>query len=176
MSLPWWGRGMTREGDGYGEVVRPKGGEGRPRRIGKEMLAQKGDIYWGVLSLAGEASREILFRNSKLWTVDRHIEGLPSGCCPIIPYSGESGGIEGVKVAKHHLVCEVLSKSVKFGDVVQGGRRTPGGGIQTLMNASEDPPPAQGRPQLLELPPCRRQGVCHHQAPSRRQNGARTRV
>ena len=48
--------GVTGEGDGYRDVVRPKGGKGGPHRIRKEMPAQKGDIWQGGLALGGEAS------------------------------------------------------------------------------------------------------------------------
>ena len=44
---------MTREGDGYGEGVRPKGIKGGPRHIGKEMTAQKGGILRVGLALEG---------------------------------------------------------------------------------------------------------------------------
>ena len=44
---------MTREGDGYGEVVRHNGYKGELRHIGKEMPVQKGDIWRGGLALGG---------------------------------------------------------------------------------------------------------------------------
>ena len=47
----------------FGEVVRPKGGKGGPRHIGKEMLFQKGDIWRGGLAQGGEASREVPVAN-----------------------------------------------------------------------------------------------------------------
>ena len=76
---------MTREEGCYGEVVGPQGGKGTPRHIGKEMTAQKGDIWRRRLTLEENVSREILVRNSKLQTVDRLIKGLHSCCCPIVP-------------------------------------------------------------------------------------------
>ena len=57
-SFPRWGRGMTREGDCYGEMVRSKGGKGGPCHIEKEIPAQKGDVWRGGLDLGGEASRD----------------------------------------------------------------------------------------------------------------------
>ena len=85
----------------------------------------KGDIWRGGLALGGESGREILVCNSELRTVDRPVEGLPSGRCPDISGSGEPGGIVGVKVARHHLVSTVLQKSVKIRGIVPrtGGRR-----------------------------------------------------
>ena len=108
---------MTGEGDDYGEMVRPKGG---PCHIGEEMPTEKGDIWQG-----GESNREILVCNSELQTVDRLVESLPYGRCPVISGSGETGGMVGVKVAKHHLVSTVLQKSVIVRGVVPkaGGRR-----------------------------------------------------
>ena len=55
---------MTREEDSYGEVVRPKDGEGGPSHFGKKMPAQKGDIWRRGLALVGEANREVLVRNN----------------------------------------------------------------------------------------------------------------
>ena len=86
---------MTRE-DCYGEMVRPKVGEGEPRYVGKKMAAQKGGFWRGGLALGGNASREVFVRNSKLWTVDHPIEGLPSGHFPIISCFEEPGGIVSV--------------------------------------------------------------------------------
>ena len=57
---------MTGEGDGYGEMVKPKGGKGGPCHIREVMPAQKGDIRRGRLALGGELGREILVRNSEL--------------------------------------------------------------------------------------------------------------
>ena len=130
MHIPRRRRGVTGERDCYEEVVGPQGGKGGPCRIREEMTAQKGDIWGGGLALGREASKEILVCNSKLRTVDRPIEGLPSDRCPVIPCSGEPGGMAGVKVAKHHQVSTVLQKGIKVGNVVPGaeGRR----GIYTL--------------------------------------------
>ena len=98
---------MTREGDGYGEVVRPNDGKGGPCHIGREMPSQKGDIWRGGMALGVEVSRKVLVRNSELRTVDRPIKRFSSGSCPILSCSGEPGGIVSVKVAKHHLVTTV---------------------------------------------------------------------
>ena len=95
---------MTGEGDGYGEVVGPKGGRGGPHHIREEMPAQKSDIWQGRVALGGEANRVILDCNGKLQTVDCLIKGLSSGHSPVIPCPGIPGGIVGVKVAEHHLV------------------------------------------------------------------------
>ena len=54
---------MTRVGDDYREVLRPKGG---PRHIVKEMHAQNGDIWPEGLVLGGEASREVSVSNREL--------------------------------------------------------------------------------------------------------------
>ena len=43
--FPRWGWGMTRKGDGYGEVITTKGGEGGPRHIGKDM-PRSGEEGW----------------------------------------------------------------------------------------------------------------------------------
>ena len=43
--FPRWRRVITREGDGYGEEVRTKSGQGESRHIKKEMVAQKGDSW-----------------------------------------------------------------------------------------------------------------------------------
>ena len=69
-AIEMFGLGMTGEGDGHVEVIRPKDGEGGLCRIREEMSSQMGDIWRGGLALGGEASREILLRNSKLRTVD----------------------------------------------------------------------------------------------------------
>ena len=69
---------MTGEGDGFAEVVRPKGGKGGPHHFGKEMPTLKGDIWRGGQALAGEASMEVLVSNSELRTVDRPHQALPS--------------------------------------------------------------------------------------------------
>ena len=99
------------EGEFYGEVVGPKGGEGGPRRIREEMPVHKGNIWRGGLALRGEASREILVHNSRYRTVAK------SGHCPVIPCSGEPGGMMGIKVAKHHLVSTVHQKGVPAPDL-----------------------------------------------------------
>ena len=97
MSFPRWGRGMTREWDSYGEVVRPKSGKAGPRHIGKVMPYQKGDIWRGGLAIGGEVSREVWVRNSELLTVDRPINRFPSGRCPISSCSEEPGGMVALK-------------------------------------------------------------------------------
>ena len=112
--FPQWGQGVTGEGDGYGEMVRPKG----PCHIGEEMPAEKGDIWRGGLALGGESGREILVRNSELQTFDCPVEILPSGRCLVISGSGEPGGMVGVKVAKLHLVSTVLQMCVKVKGIV----------------------------------------------------------
>ena len=69
---------MTGGNDGNGEKVGPKSSKGGPCRIREKMPAQKGDIWRGGLTLEGVASREILVRNSKLRTVDSHVDRGPS--------------------------------------------------------------------------------------------------
>ena len=102
---------MTGGNDGNGEKVGPKSSKGGPCRIREKMPAQKGDIWRGGLTLEGVASREIMVRNSKLRTVDSHVEGPPSGRCPIVPCSGEPGLMVGVKVAKHILVSRATRRA-----------------------------------------------------------------
>ena len=121
-------------------MVRLKGGECEPCHIGEEMPAKKGDIWRGGLALRGESGREILVRNSKLRTVDRPVESLPSGRCPVISGSGKPGGMVGVKVAKHHLVSTVLQKSAKVrGDVYRAGGRGGGGYVNIDEGQSGSP-------------------------------------
>ena len=97
-------------------MVRPNGGIARPCDIGEEMLAKKGDIWRGGLVQGGESGKEVLVCNSKLQPPRR--ESFPSGRCPVINCSGESGGVVGVKIAEHHLVSAVLQKGIKVRDVV----------------------------------------------------------
>ena len=125
-------RRVTGEGDDYGEMVRPKGGEGGPCHIGEEMPAEKSDIWRERLALGAESSREILVRNSKLQTVDCSIKSLLSGRCPVmsvISGSREPGGMVGIRVAKHHLGSSVLQKSAKVRDVVPRAEGRKGGCI-----------------------------------------------
>ena len=104
MNLPLWGQCVTREGDGYRKVVRPKGSEIGPHHIRKEMTAQKGDIRQGMLALGGEASSKIKVLNCKLQTVDHLINCFSSGCCPVISCLGEPRGMVGVRVAELQLI------------------------------------------------------------------------
>ena len=133
-------------------MVRLKGGEGGPFHIREEIPAEKGDIWQVGLALGGESSREILVRNIEpRITVDRPVKSLPSGHCPVISGSGESGGMVGVKVAKHHQVSMVLQKGVKIRGLVPRtkGRR----GMYTLTKVNVFP---RGLSRLPELP------LCHH--------------
>ena len=96
--------------------------EGGLCHVGEEMRR----VTYGEEGWPWEGSRvgRSWFANSELRTVDRPVEGLPSGRCPDISGSGEPGGIVGVKVARHHLVSTVLQKSVKIRGVVpRTGRR-----------------------------------------------------
>ena len=118
MSFPRWGRDMTREGEGYGEVVRPKG---RPRRIGKKMPAHKRDIWRRGLALGGEVSRKVLVCNKDSCELfHRPSKRFSFGRCPISSCSWEPGRMVSIIFAKHHLVSTVHQKGVKV-----GGRRTP---------------------------------------------------
>ena len=115
---------MTREGDGYGKVVRPN-----VVKVGHDLLGRRCPlrrVVSGEESWPWEASSENLVRNSKLHTVDRPIEGIPSGRCPIVLCSGEPGGMVGVEVAKLHLVSTVLQKSIKVGSQFGGQEDTVG--------------------------------------------------
>ena len=104
---------MSREGDGYGEVVRPECDKGELRHIARRV------------ALGGERGGGVFVRISELRSVDRPINSFLFGHCPVISCSGESGEMAGVKVAKHHLVSTFQQKCVKVGGVVPGvgGRR-----------------------------------------------------
>ena len=77
-------------------MVKPKGGECGLCHIREEMPAEKGVIWREGLALRGQSGWEILVRNNELRTVDRPIESLSSGHCPVISGSGEPGRMVGV--------------------------------------------------------------------------------
>ena len=148
-SLPGWGGGMTREGDCYAEVVRPKDGEGEPHRIGKEMAAQKCDNWREGLTLRWEVGREILVHNYKLHMVNHPIEGLPSGRCPIIPFFWRTRRDGGRWSRQATSGFQALQKGVKVGGVVLGVGRHRGyidinkdqcGGLGLGLDAAQSPP------------------------------------
>ena len=150
--LLWW-RGMTRVGDGYGKVVRvdhitwgmPALRWGHLRcPLTSEMPAQKGDIWRGGLAQGGEVSREVMVRNSELWTVDRPIKRFPSGRCPFFSCSSRSASTARTSaVSKWALLNgekrEELWKSSLKGRPVRGRRVGPGrkvGGTVPVLGAN----------------------------------------
>ena len=92
---------MTREGNGYKEVVHSNGGMGGPRHIREEMAADQGYVRRRGLALGREAGGRIKVRSLQLRTVGRSIEHFLSGRCSVIVCPGKPGGVVDVKVTKH---------------------------------------------------------------------------